>query len=629
MPRLPLTTLILGLVLSTSSAVTAAEKITDLIPAEITYVVNIRWGRELARKEADLIRRAKLPQEIDSTRPVGDRLDAGHKRALPLTKSLCIVGLPNEARKLARDRSVEAWLMISDQEKELQQVLKTREAFGEKLELFRHGNYLVACQSVRVRQAFENLWTGKSRSLTQQMSATERDCFERGDIGLYLRIAPWHDAQLRKDFADVMEITQQAEANEWKNFQAAETSLLATVQQLITTHMASGSLAMQQGIADLQSCAAMVELDDLGYILEGTAQFKKGSPTARTLQMHKPGRMDRLRQLPPGQVAYGAFHGDLGQVFKSTLQRMSAIASDKQTPLSHWRGMLDELSQLKFGTVAGSIGAGDPVQGALRINAILEVDRPDQLAGIWKRLWERDTGMQLSQTVLRSRWDAESERVGAALVNVGSFVLAATPPKVVPADKEAGERSPPAGVVLASAEAPALAAQEELRDTQKLLDLLGGPAGLEVRTASLSNTCLLCVGGGREAVADAMQRMSRQNVSTVTGNPEASRTLGKLWPEANAVVLFDCPAFNFHLANCLMAQTANISLIDVLRMKISRPATSYLGMAIRCEPEHARGRIYFPIQQISGNLGATMLPNVSESPDEDEEPLVKFDILGE
>lgn len=571
-----------------ASSLSAAEPVTDLIPGEATIVVFVKDAKNLLGRVEKFLPQIKQADERAGDEPQGNISYLKQVLPQPLydilasSQSICLVALPPSKLPKGQTKEHGGWLFVTQDEERLKKLIQEVDQGNARTELafLRHAGYLIACD-VESLPPFQRVLKDKRSSLTHQLADADRQLFQQGDVAAYCNVGSLITDDLRQ--AELKGLKSSEEA--WKTIHAMSQGggPLATLQLLSAALLLKSNAAIMQAYFDTEKCLGIIRWDESGIHFEGVTHFKADSVSTRTAKAFPPGSMNAIRQCPGGHQIAVNFHGNASLMFQDMLQHLPNDKAEPSSPLGRWRATLEELSALKFGTIGGSIGIGDMATGMLEIRAAAEVDHPHRLAAWSRRLCETegDSGFTPETLLIKFKLAAEPERFGKRQVDVATL-------EVVPKPLRPGE----------APKRNKAEAEAELQGTRLGLNMLGGPQGVQFRAVSVNDRCLLTLGGGKLAMADMIRKTENSEVGV---SDAVNRTVTKLWPEANLVMLVDVPSFQQRIFAFYEKFAPGFgAMMGVNGVAAVPSAPSYMGLAFRNEPQSLRARLFIPPEQLEG-----------------------------
>ncbi|WP_339910783.1 hypothetical protein [Symmachiella dynata] len=143
--------------------------------------------------------------------------------------------------------------------------------------------------------------------------------------------------------------------------------------------------------------------------------------------------------------------------------------------------------------------------------------------------------------------------------------------------------------------------EEENEDTHAKIY---GSNGLVSRCVYEDNLFVNTIGGGKQAMQEALQRTHATDIANL--RPGLAATRAKLPENSSFILLLDAASAFASLTQLewvvdVTNQEDELGEIVNLGIKMAKPTQSYSGVAFALEPEQARLNLYVPIEQLRAN----------------------------
>ncbi|MBI3864269.1 MAG: hypothetical protein HY290_20490 [Planctomycetia bacterium] len=132
---------------------------------------------------------------------------------------------------------------------------------------------------------------------------------------------------------------------------------------------------------------------------------------------------------------------------------------------------------------------------------------------------------------------------------------------------------------------------------ERFMSMLFGPEGMTTRSVYLKDKVVQTVGGGKQAMTDALAAQEQKSATTKTPFQTAR---GKLAPKSNVVVMFDLANTAVKILE-LVAQAQVLPLpLDADQIKQLQSKPSYFGLSAGTEAQGLRVKTVVPVEQMQG-----------------------------
>jgi len=400
------------------------------------------------------------------------------------------------------------------------------------------------------------------KSISTLIDKDSNAVFEGGDLSVFINV-PQLAAAYKSEIAGWKEKFQENLENAG-GMPGMNTRQIAEVAAPILEFLV-------QGVDDTQSCTVAGMVSKEGISFEDLVKFKAGTATEKLLAKSPPGALATLSSLPAGYLAYWGLTWNMSDFAKLNEWLMgfagNAIGPEKSKELT---SLLGEIAKLKIGSMTGTYGLGDPDEGAVRSITVTEVDDPQKM---------RD----LSRKVVKSMGTAEAQGLKQTF-------------DLKPDAEKYGKNSADLVTMKTAMEddgSNPLAAMQ-----QRMTSVLFGPEGMETRTVYLKDRFVQTVGGGKKQMTEALASLEKPPEGSKSPPPQQARA--RLGAKANLVILLDLPNLIAKAAS-IMVESGQLPLpIDPDDVKALQGKPSFLGLGAATEPQGLRVKTQVPLEQMQG-----------------------------
>lgn len=553
----------LTLGLLASRQLMAEDKATDVISTKATVLLRIKNPEGLLEKAASFVDAVQpgLGKKVRQQAPgMGMVIDNPTLAGVDKTQDWYVaIFIPPEVEgKSTKEEPVFIVPLLKGKEDDLQKAL------GDSYQFVRKGSWGVYTKDKGAFAEVQKLVKGEGKSIATLIDDSSSKVFDGGDLSIFLNLAELV-ADHKDDFDKARKELAKGLEEAGQNAQEVPGINVKAAIQL------GGKIlnSLIQGAQDSQSCVIALKVDKQGISFEDLVRFKEGSSAEKFLSTVPPAAMNPLSQLPGGHQIYYGLHFDVSKMISVVGEFMGAPPAGQEKATAELKELIAELGKLKFGTMAGAVKTGSMETGVIQVAGVAEVDAPDKVRSLlqkmYKVLGEIKTG-KIKQTY---KIEEEAEKYGANSADV----LTVTTTTEDPEDSVG-------------------------KQVQQIMKILYGPEGAQTRVVYLKDRVVQSLGGGKQAMADALQGQTGSASGTSVANARA-----KLGTEANALFLIDLPNLIKNVA-LMLSESGALGGIQIPAKVIQevKLKESYLGASLATESRAIRSRLYLPVEQIQGLL---------------------------
>lgn len=543
--------LMLGLLISGRLA--AEDKVTDWIPAKTLAVVKIKNPTELVDKTAEF---------VDALQPgLGAKVKGVSQGMGQLIDNPTLAGVSKE----------NAWwiaFQVSDEKSNTEQplfiipLLKGHEDdlpknLGDRFKYVRKGDWGIYTKNKEIFEQVEKLLKGDGKSITSAIDEPSGKLFSDGDIAVFLNLADLI-AQNKAQFDQAREQI----AKEMQ--QASDSQQVPGVNTKSMFQAMSDFLGkMIQAVQDTRTLVVSGKISKQGITLEDLVRFTPDSASDKFTRTVKPAPVTVLTQLPPEHQIYFGAHFDVSK-FLTLLSTVLEGTEGQEKSAADFKRLMGELAKVKYGSLAGAVKTGTMKDGVIRVVSVAELDSPEKvrtmLVDFYKTISEFKSG-PIKQTF---KFERDAEKYGTKSADIMT-VTTEVEDKNVAAPIEA------------------------------MMKLIYGPDGPKTRMIYLKDRVLQSIGGGKEALAAALESQEKA--------PDATSAVGKARAElpetGNFYVLIDLPNLIRNIGMMVIESGQQIGIPAEAFEKV-KLKESYLAGSVGIEPQGIRGRLHIPFDQVQG-----------------------------
>lgn len=435
-----------------------------------------------------------------------------------------------------------------------------RNALGQEQNFLERQGYGIYTTDEDTFANLKSQSNGNSQSIAQAMDKATREVFDSGEVSLFINIAALKTtfSEQLKDFREKaranLEQAQAQQPNEGVNPSAAKAAA-ENMDRLLQ--------ALQQLIDDSQACALTLDVAKEGLVFQDYLKVAADSQTSKYFQKNKPAKMDLLNQLPKEQVVYVGMNLDVASLQSWSMDMMKSMFQDNPEGQKAIQQSLEGLKQIKFGEIAYAVAPGGEKDGAVRVITLTEATPTAKVR-------------QLARDMAKSLKTIKAGNIQE------SFELK-------PDAETYGQYKADVQIVQMKVDDP---------QQQKLLDTIFGPDGMMTRTVYLDDKIVQTFGGGKEAMAAALEQLKSPRQSNTNGPMQAERK--ELPTESNILALLDLPGIVAGAARVASRGGLFPVKLDDQFFNSLGIQKSYMGFAVAAESQGLRVKTHLPVTQLRG-----------------------------
>jgi hypothetical protein len=539
----------------------AAENALDAVPQDAGLVIRLKKPKATVGKVAEMVDRV-VPGAGNQVRGQFDMI--GQAIANPTMAGVdsendwYVVLFTKKGEGASNDEPILMYVVPASDLKAM------KEGLGDSFKFIEHGNFGVYTSDEPTFKAASARIKGEGKSFATLIDKDSSAVLENADLSVFINVK-----QLMIDYKDELAEGKEKIKQQIENLPvppsggvdpAQFAEMAGKVIQFATTML-----------EDAESCAMGVVVSKEGLSFEDLVKVKKGSATDKMLAKSPAGALPTLSSLPAGHLAYFGLTWDMSDLVHLSQSMMAMGANNLKPEASkELKAILEEAAKLKVGSVASAFGLGDTDAGAIRTVSITEVDNPQKMR-------------EVSQKMMKAAEKAESEGVKQ------SFDVKKDAEKF-------GKNS--ADVITVKMDTSGLPDPNIAQLMDRAFAVMFGPDGMATRAVYLKDRVVQTMGGGKQAMTDALAATEQSSATSSKSAFVQART--KLGAKTNLVVLFDLPNTVAKILDLVVqAQILPIPL-DPTAVKNLQSNPSYIGLSAGTEPQALRVKTVVPVEQMQG-----------------------------
>jgi hypothetical protein len=441
-----------------------------------------------------------------------------------------------------------------------------KNALGDSVKFMEHGKFGVYTSDEATAKSTAQRLKGEGKSIATLIDKDSRAVFDGGDLSLFINVK-----QLAADYKDEIEEFKEQTRQKIESFPAGGPGGAGGVNQQQLTDIAD--LAMQivsALLSDAQSCTVAAVVSKEGLAFEDLVKVISGSATDKLLAKSPPGGLSSVSSLPAGYLAYLGFAWDMSDIAKLNHWIMGLGASSlKPEATKELEATLAEVTKLKIGSLATAFGLGDVDDGAVRTVSVTEVDNPAKMRELTQKVLKAMQGVEtpgIKQTVDMKK---DAEKYGKNSADIATVKT------------EMEDQGNPFGQI-----------------QERIMTMLFGPDGMVTRNVYLKDRVVQTMGGGKQAMTDALASIEQKPGDSSKSPIQQSRA--KLGSKSNLVILFDV-SNTIAKAVDLVVQSQLVPIpLDPDQIKGLQSKPSFFGLSAGTEPQGLRVKTLVPVEQMQG-----------------------------
>ncbi len=339
------------------------------------------------------------------------------------------------------------------------------DALAEKHTHLTLGDWIVYSEDAEAIKRIEDESPSEDASVATMMSEDAKKLFERGHISAYVN-ATQMNAVYEDKWGDVADA-----AAERATGRLGALSMVPGLNP--DSALSTGSSAAEDFTKDTESLTAALVVNETGLNLETLAVFRPESATAARFPEHRRSALEVLSQLPAGNLIYFGVSGPLARAAEGAIAAIAASGAPESE-----RPDFSAVRDVDIRSMVGSLGLGDLETGYLRFAGITEANPASVLRDFKQQSAKKLTFESGEQGISQeAEYSANAETVGDHSVDILSI------------DTEFDANANPFFAQIFG----------------ELQDAAYGPDGMQTRLVYWDNKYLQTLGGGAEAMTEALQ----------------------------------------------------------------------------------------------------------------------------
>ena len=414
---------------------------------------------------------------------------------------------------------------------------------------------------------------GTAASIEKRLDADALAVFDRHDIGMIVNVRHLTEDVYQLEMETYQSVLQAIQSD------IAATKLaspgLADIKQLFQFYAATFELGLS-GISNIDHITGGASLKGAGVDAEQMIQLKDGASTEMLFTADSASAIPLLEKLPTGRLMYVGMSGPV-RLWNATRLQMARLSTPDQAAAAKAIQGFSEFGEIKFGTQAAAFHIGDPKEGLIRTVTVTETSSPETTHSVMRNslavLHPAAISLSATSEVTEEGEDLEGHKIDVVRLKLNE-------------SKDA---------------APQL--------WQKFLQGLfrGNEAGT-MRVGYLPNALVETVGGGSDAMTEALQGLSRAPeasngkagaaAAAPKSNAAFSGPRGRVAPAANVVVMVDAAALTAELMRVgadLLGSAIPVQSDQIKKLGLKR---SYMSLSIAAEEKGVRLKVHVPTTQL-------------------------------
>ena len=435
-----------------------------------------------------------------------------------------------------------------------------KEGLGDSVKFMEHGKLGVYTTDADAASKTAARLKGEGKSIATLIDKDSQTVFDSGDASVFINVQ-----QLAAAYKSDLEEVKQKFTEQLENAPVPPGGATGfdPKQALDIVQKIFGFLV--QGMNDTTSCTVAATVTKEGLNFEDLVRLKKESATDKLLAKSAPGPLGMLSSLPGGNLVYLGLTWDMSE-FSKLSQWAVGTTGLKPEATRDVENAMKEFAKLKFASINSAFGLADSDGGAVRSVSVTEVDNPAKMR-------------ELSQKILKAMGSIESQGIKQTTT-------------IKPDAEKYGKNS-----------ADLVTVKTEMDDPQNPLGAfmerinagLFGPDGMVTRNVYLKDQVVQTMGGGKQAMTDALAALEKKPSDTARSPVQQVR--GKLGAKANLVFMFDVANTVARILGIAVENQLPLPL-DADAVKDLQSKASYFGLGAATEPQGLRVRTHVPVEQM-------------------------------
>lgn len=404
---------------------------------------------------------------------------------------------------------------------------------------------------------------GEGKPLSVAVDNESKALFEKGQISVFVNLT-----QILTQYKEEIEALQKDAGNPLDALPmginvpgSSPEEVKKIAEQVINT--------VFMGLQDTKSLTISAQVSQKGITLESLLKVNISSGLDKFFLRSPPSAMTRMSALPEEELGYLGFQGNLADLMPYS-EAMLEKAGLKKDDAKRLKGILLEMSRLKFGASVSSFAFGEDEGEGLTATSINEVTPTAKLRELAEKSLKITSTMENNGIKQKSTLKPNAEKYGSRSADVVTLEI------------EAGDGADPAQVEMA----------------QQAMKVLFGEEGMVQRMVYLDNLVVQTIGGDQDSMKEALE--------AATAAKPAKRafdtTRAVLSPKANLLVMFDLPGTIVAAVNLISSSGALPESILPAGLDELEVGPSYIGLSAATEGQGIRVITHVPPEQVGGTM---------------------------
>jgi len=442
---------------------------------------------------------------------------------------------------------------------------KMKEGLGESFKFMEHGKFGVYTSDEATAKAAAARLKGEGKSISTLIDKDSNAVFDGGDLSVFINVK-----QLASDYKE--EITQFKEDARQKieSLPGGEGTPGGLNPKQLTEIADLAMKLFSSVLDDAHSCTIGVLVSKEGLAFEDLVKVKSGSPTDKLLAKSAPGTLSAFSTLPAGHLAYLGFTWNMADIANLN-QWLMGLGSSALKPeaAKELQGALAETAKLKIGSLVSAFGLGDADEGAVRTVSVTEVDNPAKMRELSHKVAKAMQGVDTPGVKQTIDIKKDAEKYGKNSADIATVKT------------EMADQANPFAQI-----------------QERLMTMLFGPDGMVTRSVFLKDRVVQTMGGGKQAMTDALA--AQEQKSTESSKSPFQQSRGKMGAKSNLVVLVDLVNTIAKVVDLVVQSQAVPIPLDAEQVKNLQQKPSFFGISAATEPQGLRVKTLIPVEQMQG-----------------------------
>jgi hypothetical protein len=263
--------------------------------------------------------------------------------------------------------------------------------------------------------------------------------------------------------------------------------------------------AVVAGLKDTNSCTIGLTVGTSGVGIHEYVDLEDDSATDKALRKHLPGSFESFAKLPPNQLGYVGFHGDMKSISEWGINLVMEMFEPSEEDEKAMKEALAESQKLDFGDYVSSFRIGTFDTGLMNMSVLSQVKDASNLRGVYEKMFKAMGKLGSSPLLTQSiEFEKAAETIEGYQVDKMTIV------------QEFDETLDPTGL------------------QKQMMQIMYGPEGAVSRIAYTENFVAQTTGGGKEQMESLLKGLKTPSTGTAF-----ERARGQLLPKANILVMID------------------------------------------------------------------------------------------